>query len=98
MFLLAIDVGNTQITIGAFHGEKLTHTWRLHTYARATSDELGPQLHALLRYAPLGHNEISGIIIASVVPGLDAALSKACVDYFKHKPLMVGPETKLGIK
>jgi type III pantothenate kinase len=97
MFLLTIDVGNTQITIGAFHGNKLTHTWRLRTDPHATADELGIQLHALLRYAPLGYNEIAGIAIASVVPPLDAALLQACTQYLKQKPLFVGPQTKLGI-
>ena len=98
MFLLAIDVGNTQITIGAFHEQKLTHTWHLHTEPRATADELGPQLHALLRYAPLGFNEIIGIVIASVVPPLDAALGAACRSYLKQTPLFVDAQAKLGIK
>ena len=96
-FLLAIDVGNTQITIGAFLDKELTHTWRLHTNPRATSDELGTELHALLRYAPLGYNELAGIIIASVVPALDAPLTEACSTYLQHDPLLVGPKIKLGI-
>jgi type III pantothenate kinase len=98
MFLLAIDVGNTQITIGAFHGSKLTHTWRLQTHAHATADELGLQLHGLLRYAPLGYNEIQGIVIASVVPSLDHALAQGCLTYLKQKPMMVGPDIRLGIQ
>lgn len=97
MFLLTIDVGNTQITIGAFHGSKLTHTWRLQTQRNATADELGTQIHALLRYAPLGYNEILGVVIASVVPSLDTALVQACTQYLKKKPILVGPKTKLGI-
>src|SRR5437762_1644139 len=98
MFLLAIDVGNTQITIGAFQREKLTHTFRLRTDPRATVDELGTQLHTLMRYAPLEYNEIAGIMVASVVPALDAVLTLACGTYLKHTPLFVGPKTKLGIK
>jgi type III pantothenate kinase len=98
MFLLTIDVGNTQITLGAFQSDKLTHTWRLHTNPQATADELGTQLHALLRYAPLGYNEILGICIASVVPALDNAFKQACIGYLKHTPLFVGPQTRLGIK
>jgi type III pantothenate kinase len=95
--LLAIDVGNTQITLGAFREKTLAHSWRLHTNAHSTSDELGTQIHALLRYAPLGYNEITGIIIASVVPALDTPLSQACSAYLHHKPLFIGPKTKLGI-
>jgi type III pantothenate kinase len=98
MFLLAIDVGNTQITIGAFHGDALTHTWRLNTHPLATADELGIRLHNLLRYAPLGYNEIEGIIVASVVPAIDGPLAQACQQYLKQKPLFIGPNTRLGIK
>jgi type III pantothenate kinase len=97
MFLLAIDVGNTQITLGAFHDRQLTHTWSLHTHPQSTADELGLQLHGLLRYAPLGYNEIEGIVIASVVPALDAPLSKACSSYLKQTPLFVNSKTHLGI-
>jgi len=98
MFLLAIDVGNTQITIGAFEKGRLTHTFRLHTNLQITADELGTQLHALLRYAPLGYNEIEGIIIASVVPALDPVFSLACGTYLKHVPTFVDAQTPLGIK
>jgi type III pantothenate kinase len=98
MFLLTIDVGNTQITVGAFHGDQLTHTWRLNTHPLPTADELGIRLHNLLRYAPLGYNEIAGIMIASVVPGLDPLLKQACVHYLKHTPQFVSPVTRLGIR
>jgi len=97
MGFLAIDVGNTQITIGAFEKQKLTHTFRLQTQSHATADELGIQIHALLRYAPLGYNEILGIIIASVVPQIDSALELACTQYLKKKPLFVTAQTRLGI-
>src|SRR5262249_9733115 len=97
MFLLAIDVGNTQITIGTFHGDKLTHTFRLGTHRHATADELGIQLHALLRYAPLADKQIKGIITLSVAPPIDEALIKACTQYLKKKPMVVDSGTKLGI-
>ena len=96
-FLLAIDAGNTQITIGAFRDTTLTHTWRLQTHPLRTTDELGTQLLDLLHYAALDMNEITGIAIASVVPALDAPLTQACSTYLHQVPLMVGPDTKLGI-
>src|SRR5947209_19923058 len=42
--LLAIDVGNTHITVGLFREKVLKHTWRLNTNRHYTSDELGMQL------------------------------------------------------
>src|SRR5437764_1348781 len=75
--LLTIDVGNTHITLGAFDGERLMHTWRLRTDRRATADELGLQIHGLLRLADLEPGSFKGVCIASVVPMLDGALIAA---------------------
>ena len=38
--LLAIDVGNTNVTIGVFEGERLVHHWRLAALRERTADEL----------------------------------------------------------
>ena len=39
--LLAIDVGNTNVTIGVFDGDRLVHSWRLAALRERTADELG---------------------------------------------------------
>ena len=39
--LLAIDVGNTNIVLGVFDGERLTQSWRLQTLRERTADEIG---------------------------------------------------------
>ncbi len=39
--LLAIDVGNTNIVLGVFDGDRLTNSWRLQTLRERTADELG---------------------------------------------------------
>ena len=39
--VLAIDVGNTNIVLGVFEGERLARSWRLATYRERTADELG---------------------------------------------------------
>ena len=39
--LLAIDVGNTNVTIGVFDGDRLVHNWRLAALRERTADELG---------------------------------------------------------
>jgi len=89
--LLAIDVGNTHITIGAYKGKTLAQTWRLSTNRHATSDELGLHLIKLVEHP-------QGIIIASVVPTLDEPLRVACETYLKQKPLFVNSQLDLGIK
>jgi type III pantothenate kinase len=95
--LLAIDVGNTNITLGAFRDKSLIHTWRHRTHSLNTSDELGTQLLDLLHYATLDLDLLTGIIIASVVPPLDPALIEACTKYLHRVPMIVGPGVKLGI-
>lgn len=50
--LLAIDVGNSNTVLAVFDGSELRRTWRLHTEARATADELALQLRALLTTLP----------------------------------------------
>jgi type III pantothenate kinase len=96
--LLAIDVGNTQITLGIFSSGKLLHTWRLQTHRQRTADELGIQLAQLLAAASLDPRQLSGVVIASVVPPLDAALREAVRKYLGKKPLVVSSRIKLGIK
>jgi type III pantothenate kinase len=96
--LLAIDVGNTQITLGAFQDKALAQTWRLRTERHATADELGIQLRGLLHSAGIENSDLEGVIVASVVPPLDAALTEALQRYLRKEPLIVGPAIKLGIR
>jgi type III pantothenate kinase len=96
--LLAIDAGNTNITIGVFHGERLLRTWRLGTNRHATSDELGLLFLGLVRNAIRQGDQVTGAVIASVVPSLDRPLLRSVTNYLHVRPVMVGPDTKLGIK
>ena len=50
--ILAIDVGNTETTLGLFAGDSLRAHWRIVTEAARTPDELGLQLRALLESRP----------------------------------------------
>src|SRR5256885_1099762 len=95
--LLAIDVGNTHITVGAFRGKSLLHTWRLNTNRHYTSDELGAHFLNLLATKSLDASRLSGVCIASVVPSLDEPLRVMSRSYLRQTPFMVGPNTRLGI-
>ncbi len=89
--LLALDVGNTNIVIGAFQGADLIHSWRLATTRERTSDELGIIVTSLCRYHRVSLDAIEGIVIASVVPPLTDTLLRMAVEYFGHTPLMFNP-------
>lgn len=96
--LLAMDAGNTNITIGAFEGSTLTTSWRLRTIREQTADEWGILMRNLFALSSLDLAKVDGIIIASVVPPLDATLSAMAQRYFHTDPMFVTPETDLGIK
>ena len=87
--LLAIDVGNTNVTIGLFDGARLAHHWRLASLRERTADELGILVTRLLEQAPVGPTTLSGIVIASVVPPLTRPMEEMCARYFGRAPLLV---------
>ena len=92
--LLAIDIGNTNITIGLFDAQKLQKTWRVSTDSSRTSDEYGLQISNML-----GSNKIiNEVSICSVVPPLTPTVEVLCRRYFKVNPLTIGAGSKTGIK
>jgi type III pantothenate kinase len=66
--LLAIDVGNSHTVMGVFKGEKLLCHWRLKTDRQKTADGLAAAFHSLFAMQGLSYEEISQVVIASVVP------------------------------
>jgi type III pantothenate kinase len=72
--LLAIDIGNTNITIGRLRGGTVLATRRAVTSARATTDEVDLLLEGLLRLDDAGWADIGAIACASVVPALTATI------------------------
>jgi type III pantothenate kinase len=87
--LLAIDVGNTNVTIGVFDGDRLAHSWRLAALRERTADELGIFLIRLFEQAKLPVSDVAGIAIASVVPPLTRPMEEMCERYFSRKALVV---------
>ena len=66
--LLAIDVGNTNITLGVYREKELIKTFRMTTKQARTSDEYGITICDILERRGIPSKEISAVIIASVVP------------------------------
>jgi type III pantothenate kinase len=96
--LLALDAGNSNITIGAFENRELIGRWRLRTIHEQTADEWGVLMRNLFALASLDLARVDGIIIASVVPTLDAPLTGMSERYFHTTPLFVTPDTNIGLK
>jgi type III pantothenate kinase len=96
--LLAIDLGNTNLTIGLYDGDKLGQHWRLATDHARMPDEYGLQLLGLLDHAGRMPADLTGISLSSVVPPLTGRLIQACQEYLKQDPLVVDTGVKTGIK
>lgn len=96
--LLAIDIGNTNVVLGVFEGDKIRARWRATTDPKRTPDEYGVWLTQLMSLEGLKPQEIDGAIIASVVPAAVYGLKTLCQRYFSVEPLVIGtPEVSLGI-
>jgi len=95
--ILAIDIGNTNITIGGFSDDELSFVSRISTDASKTSDEYAVKIHHTLSLYDLEKSEVKGAIISSVVPPLNAIIKNAIRFIYDVEPLLVGPGIKTGI-
>lgn len=95
--ILVIDVGNTNIVMGLMRGEEVVRTFRVTTSER-TTDETGVLLLTLLRHAGVQAGDLSGAIIASVVPSVQYSLDKALRRYLDLDALVVGRGIRTGMK
>ncbi len=96
--LLALDAGNTNITVGVFDGRRLTAHWRLRTVHDQTADEWGILLRNLFALSSLDLASVDGIIVASVVPPLNSSLALMARHYFNTEAVFVTHETDTGLR
>jgi len=96
--LLALDAGNTNVTIGVFDADrKLGARWRLRTVHDQTADEWGILILNLLSLSSIAAGGIDGIAISTVVPPLRTPLAEMSERYFRTRPLFVGSDTDTGL-
>jgi len=96
--LLAIDIGNTNIVVGVFDGEKLKATWRLGTDVHKLEDEYAALLLELLSMKGLAFADIDDAIISSSVPPLVTVFEELCRRYFEVTTMVVGPGIKTSVR
>lgn len=94
--LLAIDVGNTNVTLGLWDGTAWTDQWRLRTVHEKTVDEYWISLRTLLHERNL-RNHVSQVVLSSVVPPLTATFTEVSERYLGITALQVNAETNTGI-
>lgn len=95
--LLLIDVGNTNIVMGVYDGDKKNFSWRLGTRQTRTSDEYGLQVESILQHYGISRKDIEQIVICSVVPSIQHTLKTMCSRYLDIDPIVIGEGTKTGI-
>jgi len=96
--LLAVDIGNTNITFGLYEGEELGPRWRIRTVQDKMPDEYGILMEQLFRYRGHSLQEVTGVAIASVVPPLTPIFEQVSRDYMKQEPLIVDAGVKTGVR
>lgn len=96
--LLALDIGNTNITIGVFDGEALRATWRLAPDPRRPADEYAIPILGLLHAERIAAADVTEAVLASVVPDLVPVFEQLCQRYFHVVPLVVGTGTRTGVR
>jgi type III pantothenate kinase len=96
--LLAIDIGNTNITLGVFDGELLRATWRMATNINEMADEYAAILLTLLGQQDMKTSDVNEVAICSVVPPLVATWEDLVRRYFKVSPLVVRVGVKTGVR
>ena len=97
--LLAVDIGNTNITCGVFEGEELRATWRMAADVRRQTDEYAAMFLNLLDYHRIPKEDLDRGIISSVVPPLIVTFEELYQKYFHITPIIVGAAgTRTGMR
>ncbi len=100
--LLALDIGNTNTVLGLFDtvapgAPRVVADWRITTPYRQTPDEIGVIFQSLFALRGLKPGDVTGVVVSSVVPPLDAAMRRICETTFKTRPLFIEPGVKTGV-
>lgn len=96
---LAVDIGNTQTTLGLFgEGDVLLRQWRMATDRTDTVDELHARLFGFFRLFGLAMSDVDEVAIAGVVPILTQEWERLSREAFGCEPLSVNAARHCGIE
>lgn len=96
--LLAVDVGNTNVTLGVFENAALRATWRFSTDVGKLADEYGVLMTSLVAQEGIDVADVDDAVLGSVVPDLESVFEAVCVRYFKVRPLVVATGVRTGLR
>ncbi len=95
--ILALDIGNTNITIGAYENEELLFVLRAATDRKITPDQYAVELSAMLKIHGADGFVWKGAIICSVVPELTNVIKEAVYTVTGKTAVLIGPGIKTGL-
>lgn len=103
VMILALDIGNTNVTLGVFRdGDESIYspsdTWRISTEIGRTGDEYGLILNNLLRLRGISIGELTAGVMCSGVPPLTPKFVSLLRKYLELEPLVVGAGVRTGVK
>jgi type III pantothenate kinase len=96
--LLAIDIGNTNIKLGLYDGDRRVQVWRLATARHKLVDEYAVLVHNLFELRGYNMADVDGCAIACVVPLLSPVFAELARSYLKVEPVVIGPGVKTGLR
>jgi len=95
--VLVIDIGNSNIVIGLYDGERLDRSIRLSTRDSLTSDEAGMMTLSFLGRRKVAPDQITQVVIGSVVPHLTSAFEQTAREYLSCEPVVVSSDLNLPV-
>ena len=95
--ILAVDIGNSDTTLGLFSNEKLIYDWRTTSGFSRTSDEYGVLINSFLSQAKTAADDLSGVVICSVVPSLTDIIAHMSEKYLNKTAIIVSSKLDLGV-
>lgn len=96
--LVAVDIGNSNITLGGYDGDTLRFQARLYTDARRTADQYAVELRDLFSLHGVALTSLTGVVISSVVPELSRTFQQAFAHFTDVTPLLLAPGVRTGLK
>jgi len=100
IMLMAVDIGNTNITMGVFpdpSSNELLFTSRLASELHRTTDQYAADLGSICGFHGVTKDDVDCAIISSVVPLLTGSVSNAIKLIFGIDAIIVGPGVKTGL-
>lgn len=95
--LLAVDIGNSYITLGGFNEDNLIFVSKVVTQTRNTEDQYAVELQSVMALHKVRVTDFTGAIISSVVPELTLTIKNVIAKLTGLEIMVVGPGLKSGL-